>query len=212
MGIWFPTRMTVAVLQDGSLWIESPVSVTYETLTRLTGLGPVGYLVANTPRHVWRLESWHDLFPDAQLWAPRASPVTLAHRKVPLTGRLGPRSAKEWAEDFHQVAIEGSPFLEEVWFLHKPSRTLIVGDLIQVHDLSPGSVIGNALKRVGHVAGPDGGTAVDIRATFWDRKALRASLEQVLGLDFHTVVLAHGPCIENDAKAFVERAVAWALP
>ncbi len=212
MGIWFPTRMTVAVLRDGSLWIESPVSVSYETLTRLAGLGRVAYLVANTPRHVWRLESWHALFPDAQLWVPRATPATLAHRKLPLAGVLGRGPVPAWAEDLQHVAVEGSSFIEEICFLHTPSRTLILGDLIQVHELRRGHLLGNALKRAGGVAAPDGGTALDIRATFWDRTALRSSVERLLDLDFDTVVLAHGPCITSDAKSFVERAFAWALP
>lgn len=55
MGMPFDTRMTVAVLDDGSLWLESPVPVTYDTLMQLTALGPVKYLLTNTPRHVWLL-------------------------------------------------------------------------------------------------------------------------------------------------------------
>jgi hypothetical protein len=34
-GVLFTTRMTVVSLADGSIWIESPVSVPFETLTRL---------------------------------------------------------------------------------------------------------------------------------------------------------------------------------
>lgn len=212
MGMPFTTRMTVAVLADGSLWIESPVSVSYETLTRLTDLGPVRHLVANTPRHVWRLEPWHDLFSDAELWAPRPTLATLKRRTLPLAGTLTGRPMTAWAEDLDQVAIKGSRFIEEVFFLHQESRTLIVGDLIQVHELHPGKLFANALKRAGGVAAPDGGTALDIKATFWDRKALRASVEELLELDFDRLVLAHGPCLPDGAKAFVEKAFAWALP
>lgn len=209
--MWFPTRMTVAILGDGSLWIESPVPVSYETLTRVAGLGPVAHLVANTPRHVWRLERWHDLFPDARLWAPRATPATLRHRRLPLAGTLGREPVDAWAADLDHLIVEGSPFIEETFFLHEPSRTLIVGDLIQVHDLRQGLVVGNALKRVGHVAAPDGGTALDIRATFWNRRALRSSVERLLRFEVDTVVLAHGPVVTVDAKGFLERAFAWAL-
>jgi hypothetical protein len=203
--------MTVAVLADGSLWLESPVPVTYETLTRLNGLGPVRYLIANTPRHVWRLDHWHELFPEAELWAVRATPATLKRSKLPLTGTLSEEPATGWATDLDQVAISGSRFIEEVFFLHKPTRTLIVGDLIQVHDLQPGNAFSNAIKRAAGVAGPDGGTSVDIRASFWDRQALRASLERLLAWEFDNLVLAHGPCVTGNAKPFVENAFAWAL-
>ena len=74
MGVMFTTRMTVVKLANGSLWVDSPVPVPFDTLKRITELGPVRYLVAATPRHVWRLEAWHTLFPEAQLWVPRNRP------------------------------------------------------------------------------------------------------------------------------------------
>ena len=138
------------------------------------------FLVSNTPRHLWRLERWHELFPDAQLWAPRSTPVTLRHSMLPPTGTLQDRPIAAWAEDLDQVVIRGSRFIEEVCFLHKRSRTLIVGDLIQVHDLRLGQFFANALKRAVGVAAPDGGTSADIRASFWNRKALRASVQRLL--------------------------------
>ncbi len=55
MGVMFTTRMAVVKLSDGSLWVDSPVPVTFDTLKKITALGPVRYLVAGTPRHVWRL-------------------------------------------------------------------------------------------------------------------------------------------------------------
>jgi hypothetical protein len=57
----------------------------------------------------------------------------------------------------------------------------------------------------------DGGTSVDIRAAFWNRRALRASVGRVLDWDFDQLVLAHGPKQTSGAKPFVERALAWAL-
>jgi hypothetical protein len=69
MGVMFTTRMTIVKLCNGSLWVDSPVSVDSETLERITELGPVRFLVAATPRHVWRLSAWHTLFPEAQLMA-----------------------------------------------------------------------------------------------------------------------------------------------
>jgi hypothetical protein len=116
-----------------------------------------------------------------------------------------------WSEDLDQVAIKGSRFVEEVWFLHKPSRTLIVGDLIQVHKLQPGRMFSNAVKRVSGVAEPDGGTSIDIRASFWDRTALRSSVEKLLEWNFDQVVIAHGPLVRDNARAFVARALARAL-
>jgi len=87
-GVLFTTRMVVVKLNDGSVWVNSPVPVPFDTLKRITTLGPVRYLVAATPRHVWRLEGWHTLFPQAQLWAPRTTLFTLKKGRLPFTGTL----------------------------------------------------------------------------------------------------------------------------
>lgn len=54
MGVMFTTRMGVVKLSDGSLWVNSPVSVPFDRLKRIPEMGPVRYLLAATPRHVWR--------------------------------------------------------------------------------------------------------------------------------------------------------------
>ncbi|MEN5072517.1 DUF4336 domain-containing protein [Isoptericola cucumis] len=210
-GMPFTTRMTVVTLSDGSLWVESPVPASYETLTRLTAIGPVRHLVSNTPRHVWRLDAWHELFPDAELWSVRHTPATLRRSTLPLSGVLGAEPPAAWAADLDQAPLLGSRLLEEVCFFHRRSRTLVLGDVVQVHQQLPGRAFSNAVKRWGGVAAPDGGTSVDIRLSFRDRGALRASVRRVLDWDFSQVVLAHGPVVTHDARAFVERAFAWAL-
>jgi hypothetical protein len=45
---------------------NSPVVVPRETLDEIVAIGPVRYLVAPTALHIWRLEQWHKLFPEAQ--------------------------------------------------------------------------------------------------------------------------------------------------
>ena len=209
MGVMFTTRMVVAKLSDGSLWVNSPVSVSSDMLKRITDLGPVRYLVTATPRHVWRLAAWHTLFPDAQLWAPRPTPFTLMKGPLPFTGILGDEPPQAWSDDFDQLAFKGNPLIEEVLFFHKQSRTVILDDLVQIHPLVKGKPFRNALLKLGGVASPHGGVPLDIRLSFTHRNLARRSLEKMLSWDFDKLVIAHGPCIEKDAKPFVERAFRW---
>jgi hypothetical protein len=211
MGILFTTRMTIVQLADGSLWLDSPVPVPFETLQHITALGPVRYLVAGTPRHVWRLDAWHTLFPDAQLWASRPTLLTLKKGRLPLTGILGDAPKSDWADDLDQLAFKGNPLGEEVLFFHRQSRTLIMDDLIQVHPIERGKLLRNALIKAEGVAAPHGGVGLDIRLSFTQRDLARQSLEKLLAWDFDRLIIAHGPCIEKDAKPFVERAFAWLM-
>jgi hypothetical protein len=208
-GVLFTTRMTVVRLSDGSLWVSSPVAASAATLDHVTWLGPVKYLVAGTPRHVWRLELWHKLFPEAELWAMRRTPFTLAKVHLPLTGILSDAAPQTWADDLDQLTFKGNHLMEEAFFFHRRSRTLILDDLIQVHAPVKGRPVTNALIKLAGVAAPHGGVGLDMRLSFTNRKAARQSLARLLSWDIDKLILAHGPCLEADAKPFVERAFQW---
>ena len=187
-GIPFDTRMTVVRLADGSVWINSPVQWTREDLQTVADIGPVRYLVSPTPLHDWRLESWAKAFPDARCW-----------KATDLRDDPPP----EWVADFDQMIFRGSRVLNEVYFLHRKSRTVIFGDFIQNHHA------GVFLRLLGAA----GGVPIDIRLSFLGKKAEgRASLERLLSWEFDKVILAHGDCITHDAKAFVRHAFRWLNP
>ena len=166
-GIWFTTRMAIIKLADSSLWVDSPVPVPGDSLEQIKGLGPVKYLVAATPRHVWRLEKWHSLFPEAELWVtPQINNrfktmMVLPPDKLPYAGILEDTPPPAWANDLEQLVFKGSYFIKEVLFFHKASHTVILDDLIQSHKLEKGKFIHNALIRFGGVR-PPGGVARDI--------------------------------------------------
>ena len=178
----------------------------FDVLDRITALGPVKYLVALTRMHVWRLEEWHQLFPDAELWGPPQIPNKF--QALPFAGILGEVPPNGWADDLDQPAFEDNLFIDEVFFIHKKSRTVILADFIQNRPITKGEPFLNALYKLAGVAYP-GGVAVDIRLSFTNRKLARQSLEKLLSWDFDKLIIADGVCIEKDGKPFVERAFRW---
>lgn len=104
-GVAFPTRMIIAKLEDSSLWVNSPVTVSDTMLERIRQLGIVRHLVAPTRLHVWRLEEWHGLFPEAALWAPPQIPRQF--KKLPFAGGLTDEPPRVWADDFDQLVFRG---------------------------------------------------------------------------------------------------------
>ena len=206
-GIPLPTRMIVIKLTDGALWVNSPVSTPTKELDRIKALGPVRYLVAPTQLHLWRLEECQDLFPDAELWGPPQ--ITKRFQQLTFAGVLREAPPDCWAQDLDQTVLKGNCFVEELAFYHKKSRTLIMTDFIQNHPTPAGRPILNVIWRLAGVAYPAGGVPVDIRLSFTDRKLARRSLEKLLSWDFDKLVIAHGVCIDGDAKPFVERAFRW---
>jgi hypothetical protein len=180
MGVWFTTRMIVVKLTNGSLWVDSPVSVPPNMLERIRALGAVRYLVTATPRHIWRLEEWHALFPNAELWRPPQMlnkfklMMVLGQQELPFTGSLGDAPPDAWADDFDQLVFKGNPLIKEVFFFHKRSRTVILDDLIQNHPIAKGKPFRNALWKLEGIAYPHGGVPLDIRVTFTNRKTRAA--------------------------------------
>jgi predicted RNA-binding protein len=167
----------------------------------------VKYLVSPTKLHVWRLEAGHELFPDGTLWGPRQ--IREQFKRLPLAGILGDKPPADWMDDLDQLVFKGNLLIEEVFFFHKRSRTLIVADFIQNHRTVAGKVFENTLFKLSGVAYPHGGVPRDIRLTFANRKLARRSLERVLSWDFDRLIIAHGVCIAGEAKRFVKKAFRW---
>jgi hypothetical protein len=207
MGLPFTTRMTIVRLSDGSIWVESPVPVSFDTLQDIYPLGPIKYLVTGTPRHVWRLDHWHTLFPGAELWVPPKSPLTLKNADLPITGVLGNSSADRWTQDLDQLPFRLNSLFIEVFFLHKESQTLIINDLIQSHLPGKNRMQNLFLKWEG-VLSPHLEVGLDIRL-FTNRKIARLSMDQLLTWEFDKIILAHGPCITENARDIVIRAFRW---
>lgn len=202
----YPTRMTAVRLASGELWLASPVQRTYPQLGALAELGPVGHLLAPTPRHHWRLEPWHELFPDAALWSCRLGPATLGRRTLPAR-RLSDQPPAAWAGEIDQARYPGYGF-EEITFCHRRSGTLLIEDLLQLHQPNPSALV-NALVRVGGI-GVNGGVPRDMRALTRRPLALGWA-NRILSWDFDRLVMAHGPVIDTGAKAWVARAFDWLL-
>ena len=201
--------MTVVRLADGSLWVESPVSVPPEALDAVHALGEVRYLVAGTQKHTWRLAAWQPRFPDAQLWAPGKTSLSIAGVRVAVNDVLADVPYDGWATDMDQLVFRGSPFLREVHFLHRTSGTVILGDVIQANAPLEGKALSNLAFRMLGIGSSKGGVPRDIKLGLVQRSRARESLARLLTWDFDKLILSHGDCITRDAKAYIRNAFRW---
>lgn len=104
------------------------------------------------------------------------------------------------------VPLQGAARTGEVVFLHTPSRTLLVTDLV-FHFGPPPNWQTSLLHRA---IGCHQRLAVS-RSWRWvfadDMAALSASVDTVLALDFDRLVPCHGAVVVSDAKAALRQAV-----
>ena len=147
------------------------------------------------------------MYPAAQVWA--SPDFSARHPDIAVDATLTNDADPYWRGDMDHCVIEGHAILDEVAFLHKRSKTLIMTDLIQKHDAAGETWLWRGVKGMAGILGNDGGVPVDIRLSVRDKAAMQRSVETVLGWDFDNLIIAHGHCRQGGAKDDMRRAFRW---
>lgn len=203
----YPTRMAVARLGDGALWVWSPIALDEALAAEVEALGPVRHLVSPNKIHHLFLGEWSKRYPDALLYA---SPG-LAKKRGDLRfhAELGDEPDPSWGGDIDQVVFRGSPFLQEVVFFHRPSRSALVCDLIQRFEPSEVRGVTGAMMRLDGLVGENGSTPREWRASFWRRGPARAARLEALAWEPERLIIAHGTCATQNGREILERGLRW---
>jgi hypothetical protein len=210
----FTTRMSVIRLPDGSLWVHSPTALTDCLAAEIDALGLVRHIVAPNRIHYWWVGDWKKRYPNARTYA--APKVVAQARKKgrfhAFDATLGEEAPAAWQDVIEQVVVPGG-FMSEVDFFHKPSKTLVLTDLIE--NFEPKRVkspLLRALVQLSGAAAPDGAMPLDLRLTFlFHRRAVREAVEKMLGWQPQRVLLCHGQWYQHDAEARLRNAFRWIL-
>jgi len=206
-GLSVGTRMTVIRLPGGRLLLHSPVALDTALRAELDAIGRVSYAVAPNRVHHLYAGDVAKAYPGARLWVGPG-----LERKRPdlaFVAVLGDDPPEEWREDVWQTFFRGRPYENEVVFLHRASRTLILCDL--AFNFGPSAATPTRLlMKLLRSYGRFGPTTLDpwlIR----DRDAARQSLERILAWDFDRVVVAHGDVLESGGRDGLRAGYAWLL-
>jgi hypothetical protein len=206
----FTTRMTIARLPSGRLWLHSPIALTPGLLAEVRSLGRVAALVAPNRLHWMALADWQKACPDAETWGAPGLADQAAQRGFRIDHELSELPPPAWGGAIAQVLVKGI-FMTEAVFLHRPSSTLILTDLIE--NFERGRVRGGFLRflmQLGGVVDPLGSTPRDLRLTFLGRRrGVREAVETMLAWRPERVVLAHGRPYLRNGTAELRRALAW---
>ena len=207
----FPTRMVVVRLPGDELILHSPISLDEELCSELEKLGSINHLIASNSLHYWFLPDWAMRYPDAQTYGISGLKEK-AKRDIRIDHVLNDCVRSEWQSDLDQLLYEGS-LVNEVVFFHRPSRTLIVSDLIE--NFEPAKVSNPFLRWLMKLAGvldPDGKMPMDLRMTFWkNRWEVKRRIRQMIKWQPDKVIMAHGRPYLKDGSRELQRAFRWAM-
>ncbi|MCA9538763.1 MAG: DUF4336 domain-containing protein [Myxococcales bacterium] len=203
LGTVFGTRMTVARLPDGSLWVHSPIRCDDALRAEIDALGPVKHLVAPNMFHHLFLPKAKSHWPDAKVWL--APGLDQKRADITFDALLPTEAPEDWQGAIDVARLEGMPKVNETVFLHRPSRTLVVTDVVFnfVEPVSFG--LGLLLMMTG--AKGKLTTSRLYRGSIKDRAAYDRSMQKVLGWDFDNISVCHGALVRGDGRRRFEAAI-----
>lgn len=208
----FPTRMTVIRLGTGELFLHSPTALSDGLRAELDRLGPVRHLVSPNKIHYASIAAWKAAYPEALAWASPGVRERAASQRLSVTfdRDLGDAPEPAWAADIDQLVFRGSRFMDEVVFLHRKSRTLLLADLIENFERQRvGGLLGLLVRFSGSVD-PDGKAPLDMRMTFMGRKQVaRECYRRMAAWKPERIVLGHGRWYPADGERELHRAFRW---
>lgn len=199
------TRMTVIRLADGGLFLHSPTPLDAATRAAVDALGPVRCIVAPNYVHHLHVGPWKAAYPNALLLG--APGLDKKRSDLRFDAILGETPHPSYAGSIDHVLLGGAPYMNEIAFFHRASRTLLLTDAAfhPTAASSRGARIWMKLTTVRDGFGPNALVRWFIR----DRRAMRASLDRVLAWDFDRVTVTHGEVLESGGRAALARAYAW---
>jgi hypothetical protein len=198
-------RMSVVRLRDGGLFLHSPVRLDPETQRVLDTLGPVRTVVAPSKVHHFFVGDYAPAYPEAVVYG--APGLAEKRRDLRFHHVLGDEAPAAWRDEIEQHVFRGAPYINEVVFWHRGTRTLILTDL--AFNVPAGRTAG---ARVFYwLAGAAGrfGPHRFVRAMIRDRRAARESVDHILRWDFDRIILSHGEVLEIGGRERLAAAFAF---
>ncbi|MFK8033669.1 MAG: DUF4336 domain-containing protein [Hyphomicrobiales bacterium] len=202
-GFRYPTRMAVIKLQNGDLFIWSPIAFTSDLGSEVNTLGNVAHIIAPNSLHHLSIPDWQNAYPNA---APKLQDK---RKDIVFDEDLGNTPNSPWAGEIDQVVFEGNQITTEIVFFHRQSGTILFVDLLQQFPKNWFSGWRKIVARLDKMLAPEPSVPRKFRLAFTNRKVARASFEHIRTWPARIVLMAHGNPVKKDASGFLEKAFKW---
>lgn len=214
LGKVLPVRMTVIRLRDGSLLLHSPTRFDEGLGKALLRIGPVSHLVAPNLAHWTLLGPWQKAFPQATTWAtPGLRERRQARRSgLRLDHDLGTQAPPSWGGTIDLIMMKGGFGFHEAVLFHRPSRTLVLTDLVLNLEKEKVPALVRPLLRLFGSTAPDGMPPPYLRLVVrFGGQAAVTTAERLVALQPDRVVFAHGRWFDTNATWQLRHSIRWLL-
>jgi len=214
MGLPIPVRMTVIRLRTGEMLLHSPTRYDEGLKIEIDRLGPIRHLVAPNIAHWSFLKDWQANYPDATTWAApglrQRSPVKKSG--LVIDHDLGMQAPEAWKADLDQIVVPGGFGVNEVAFLHRGSRTLVLTDLIENFEPSKLGTVARPFVWLAGAMAPDGMAPAHLRfAMNRNRSAAAAAARRIVDWKPERVIFSHGLWFDHEGTPRLRKSLRWLL-
>ena len=204
LGIETGARMTLVRLAAGGLFVHSPLPLEEGLREEVDALGPVTAVVAPSLFHHLSVSAWKEAYPEAVFGC--CPGLEKKRSDLPWDRVLTDTPEPEWAGELAQVIFAARTMENEVVFHHTATRTMICADAIFDLSAHPDRMT-RLIARILWNRGP-GATWLE-HLMMRDRAGAREQVDRMLAWKPERILLAHGPPVERDGEAVLQRAYAW---
>jgi hypothetical protein len=196
-GLEIGTRMTV-IRTGGDLLLYSPIA---GVPAMLPLLGNPRWVLAPSRMHHLYVGEWMER--GLESWAAPGLPEK---RTDVSFDHVVSESGSPFGDDILLIPLRCFSLTNEVVMLHRPSRTLVVTDLV-FHFTQDNSALTRTAMACSFAY--PGCKASMLERIGMKRDIARQEIAGLLDLDFDRLVMAHGAVIETGGKAALKSAYAW---
>jgi hypothetical protein len=200
-------RMTIIKLDNGDLFIHDPCEIDDLVKHEIDAIGEVKYIIAPG--------SYHHLFvADFQMKYPNAETFLCPglERKRPdikFDWILGNMPDHRWGNALEQVVVQGTKYIWEVAFFHKPTKTLILVDLLENIGDDYRHSASRLLRfwwKVVFRMWNNPKPAPEYQVGWGRKNIVKNGLDRILSWKANRVILAHGELIESNVTSILSTA------
>ncbi|EJT99465.1 hypothetical protein DACRYDRAFT_110186 [Dacryopinax primogenitus] len=206
----FGGRTTAIKLNSGEVWVFVSTPLSDDTKSTLDSMGIVKYLVTPDALHTLYISEYHKAYPNAKCIG--VEPLIHKKKDINWAGAYGFAEGTTYGYEDELRACYFSGFQnKDVAFLHIPSKTLIVADLL--FNL-PGKEQYSKSKQSGHSIFTSGLNPYSgfykrfLNSVTSDKAAMGRDAKTVASWDFERIIPCHGDVIEGKGKEAWTRAYA----
>ena len=201
MGMEVGTRMSVIRLENGEIWLHSPVSANKNLFDEIDALGSVAHIVGPNQFHHLYLPQWIKRYPSAKIWA--APGLAEKRKDIAFTGTLHPVAAEQWPSEIQYKGVGGMPKHSETVFFHSRSKALICTDLLFWLP-KPKGIFTAIYAWLGSCKHHPNQTPI-FRSFIKDKEAHQKSIQEIIQWDFEIVSICHREIIRNNGKTMFQK-------